>query len=70
MHNPSPLGVDSGAQAIALPTGTQTLPAPPAVLAEQLKLLCRQWIRAPIPVFLTSLYVGYLAWDHAERAAS
>ncbi len=38
------------------------------VLAEQLALLCRQWLRVPAPVIAIALVVGYLAWDHVSHA--
>jgi signal transduction histidine kinase len=67
MEVPSQLSVQPGGSAAQLPTGAQPLPAPSVVLAEQLKLLCQQWIRVPVPVFFICLYIGYLAWDHADR---
>ena len=67
MQGSAPSSTDPGVPAIPISTASQTLPEPAMVLAEQLKLLCRQWTRAPVPVFLISLYVGYLAWDHANR---
>jgi signal transduction histidine kinase len=36
--------------------------------AEQLALLCRQWLRVPVPVVVTATVIAYLAWDHAPRA--
>jgi signal transduction histidine kinase len=36
--------------------------------AEQLLLLCRQWLRVPLPVLATATVIAYLAWDHAPRA--
>ena len=69
MFEHSPMGVEPGAQAMPLPTIIQRPPAPPMVLAEQLKLLCRLWIRVPVPVFFICLYIGFLAWDYADRVA-
>jgi signal transduction histidine kinase len=38
------------------------------VLAEQLELLCRQWVRLPLPMLLLCLYVGYLVWGYVHPA--
>jgi signal transduction histidine kinase len=64
--SPQP-SVETGGLAAHVPTGTQPMPAPSVMLGEQLKLLCRQWIRVPVPVFFVCLYIGYLAWDYANR---
>jgi signal transduction histidine kinase len=44
-------------------------PAPSEVLAEQVTLLARQWVRVPFPVLLLTLYIGYLAWPYVAPAA-
>jgi len=36
--------------------------------AEQLALLCRQWLRAPLPVLATVAFIAYLGWQHAPHA--
>lgn len=36
------------------------------VLAEQLTLLCQQWVRLPLPMLLLCLYVGYLVWGYVH----
>jgi two-component system, sensor histidine kinase len=34
------------------------------VRAEQLALLCQQWIRLPVPILLLCVYIAYLSWDY------
>ena len=38
------------------------------VLAQQLTLLCRHWLRVPVPVFAVCAVVVYLAWDYKGHA--
>ena len=38
------------------------------VLAAQLTLVARQWLRVPYVVVIICAYVGYLTWEHAPHA--
>ena len=38
------------------------------VMAEQLELLCRQWVRLPVPILLLCVYVAYLGWGYVDMA--
>lgn len=40
---------------------------PRPVLVEQLRFLFTLWKRAPVPVALVQIYLGYLAWNHASH---
>jgi len=61
---------DPALLATQFPAGAPaTQAAPSRILGEQIDLLCQQWIRVPFPIFILSLYIGYLGWDHANRVA-
>jgi two-component system, sensor histidine kinase len=38
------------------------------VRAEQLALLCRQWLRVPVPVLFVAVVIGYVAWDYVAHS--
>lgn len=42
---------------------------PRPVLVEQLRFLFTLWNRAPVPVALVQIYLGYLAWNHVSHVA-
>src|SRR5206468_6592266 len=39
------------------------------VRAEQLALLCRQWLRLPVPILLLCVYIAYLCWGYVAQPA-
>jgi signal transduction histidine kinase/CheY-like chemotaxis protein len=39
------------------------------VRAEQLALLCRQWLRLPVPILLLCVYIAYLCWEYVALPA-
>jgi signal transduction histidine kinase len=47
----------------------QSVPEARPVLVEQMLFLFRLWRRAPVPVALVQLYLGYLAWNYVDHAS-
>ncbi len=61
------MSADPAWRAATVEPGAQAVQAEPSrVLAEQIDLLCRQWIRVPFPIVGLAVYIGYLAWDHVD----
>jgi len=57
----------AAAQAPALASEAPASEAGGRLRAEQLELMCRQWLRVPVPVLAIATVVIYLTWDYAPR---
>jgi signal transduction histidine kinase len=49
---------------LSSPSISETSAPPERVLVKQLDLLCRNWVRAPLPVLALWVYIAYLVWGH------
>jgi signal transduction histidine kinase len=65
----SPMTPDQATAAGVLSVGAHSAPqVGDRVVAEQLKLLCQQWVRLPVPIALVCAYVAYLVWGYIDAA--